>query len=84
MGKGEIVRYKQFLLFPQCSQKTCTADTYKPGLVLERVKHNIGQSYKEKALTNRNHKKCISLTLSETTNFRLFQIERVCRLQFQI
>ena len=24
--KGEIVRYKQFLLFPQCFQKTCTAD----------------------------------------------------------
>ena len=25
-----------------------------------------------------------SLTLSQTTNFRLFQIERVCRRQFQI
>ena len=23
-GKGEIARYKQFLLFPQCFQKTCT------------------------------------------------------------
>ena len=27
VGKGEIARYKQFLLFPQCFQKTCTADT---------------------------------------------------------
>ena len=27
MGKGEIARYEQFLLFPQCFQKTCTADT---------------------------------------------------------
>ena len=26
-GKGGIVRYKQFLLFPQRFQKTCTADT---------------------------------------------------------
>ena len=26
-GKGEIARYEQFLLFPQCFQKTCTADT---------------------------------------------------------
>ena len=26
VGKGEIARYKQFLLFPQCFQKTCTAD----------------------------------------------------------
>ena len=25
--KEEIVRYKQFLLFPQCFQKSCTADT---------------------------------------------------------
>ena len=27
VGKGEITRYEQFLLFPQCFQKSCTADT---------------------------------------------------------
>ena len=27
VGKGEIARYEQFLLFPQCFQKTDTADT---------------------------------------------------------
>ena len=27
VGKGEIAFYKQFLLFPQCFQKNCTADT---------------------------------------------------------
>ena len=26
MGKGEIAHYMQFLLFPLCFQKTCTAD----------------------------------------------------------
>ena len=26
-GKGEITHYEQFLLFPQCFYKTCTADT---------------------------------------------------------
>ena len=26
-GKGEIARYEQFLLFPQCLQSTCTEDT---------------------------------------------------------
>ena len=26
-GKGEIARYEQFLLFPRCFDKTCTADT---------------------------------------------------------
>ena len=38
VGKGEIACYEQFLLFPQCFQETGTADTYKPGLVWERVK----------------------------------------------
>ena len=27
VGKGEIARYEQFLLFPHCFQKTYTADT---------------------------------------------------------
>ena len=27
VGKGENARYEQFLLFPPCFQKTCTADT---------------------------------------------------------
>ena len=27
VGKGEIARDEQFLLFPQCFEKTCTADT---------------------------------------------------------
>ena len=27
VGKGEIARYEQFLLFPKCFQKTCTVDT---------------------------------------------------------
>ena len=26
-GKGEIAHYEQFLFFPQCLQRTCTADT---------------------------------------------------------
>ena len=27
VGKGEIARYEQFLLFPMCFRKTYTADT---------------------------------------------------------
>ena len=27
VGKGEIAHYEQFLLFPQCFQKTWTPDT---------------------------------------------------------
>ena len=37
VGKGEIARYEQFLLFPKCFQTTCTADTLKHGLVWEMV-----------------------------------------------
>ena len=33
LGKGEIAHYEQFLLFPQCFQKTHTADMSKQGLV---------------------------------------------------
>ena len=37
VGKAEIACYKQFLLFLQCFQKTCSADTKKPGFVWEMV-----------------------------------------------
>ena len=33
VGKKEIAHDKQFLLFPQCFQKACTADVQKQGLV---------------------------------------------------
>ena len=36
--KEKLLVNEQFLLFPQCFQKTYTADTLKPGLVWERVK----------------------------------------------
>ena len=42
MGKEEIAHYEQFLLFPQRFQKTCPADTYKPGLVWESI-NNLSQ-----------------------------------------
>ena len=29
VGKGEIARYEQFLLFPQCFRKLSNADTLK-------------------------------------------------------
>ena len=37
VGKGEIARYEQFLLFPLCFQTTCIEDTYQQGFVWERV-----------------------------------------------
>ena len=37
MGKGEIARYEQFLLFPQCFQKACFPGTSKGVIVWEWV-----------------------------------------------
>ena len=38
LGKGEIARYKQFLLFPQCFQKACFPEASKGVIVWEWVK----------------------------------------------
>ena len=38
VGKGEIARNEQFLLFPPCFQTISDVDTLKPGFVWERVK----------------------------------------------
>ena len=37
VGKGEIARYKQFLLFPQCFQKACFPGASKGVIVREWV-----------------------------------------------
>ena len=38
MGKGEIARYEQFLLFPQCFQRACFPWASKGVIVWEWVK----------------------------------------------
>ena len=37
VGKGEIARYEQFLLFPQCFQKACSQGVSKGVIVWEWV-----------------------------------------------
>ena len=37
VGKGEIARFEQFLLFPQCFQKACFTGTSKGVIVWEWV-----------------------------------------------
>ena len=41
MGKGEIARYEQFLLFPQCFQNACFPGVSKGVIVWEWVKANL-------------------------------------------
>ena len=38
--KEKLLITSKFLLFPQCFQKACTADMYKPRLVWEMVHQN--------------------------------------------
>ena len=40
VGKGEIARHKQFLLFPQCFQKACFPGASKVVIVWEWVNHH--------------------------------------------
>ena len=40
MGKGDIARYEQFLLFPQCFQKACFPGASKGEVVWDWVKHD--------------------------------------------
>ena len=40
MGKGEIARNEQFLLFPQCFQKACFPEASKGVIVWEWVNYN--------------------------------------------
>ena len=41
VGKGEIARYEQFLLFPQCFQQACFPGASKGVIVWEWVKSKI-------------------------------------------
>ena len=41
VGKGEIARYEQFLLFPQCFQKACFPGASKGVIAWEWVKQDI-------------------------------------------
>ena len=66
MGKGEIARYEQFLLFPQSFQKVCFPGASKGVIVWEWDKPSKG-SY--------------NLTLYQTPNFGLAQIQSICRQQ---
>ena len=72
VGKGEIAYCEQFLLFPQCFQKTCTSDTFKPGLIRETVK-----------ATKFSMTLSIFQVFTKQQNFRLFQIESICRQQIK-
>ena len=50
MGKGEIARFEQFLLFPQCFQKACFPGESKGVIVWEWVTHIYFTSIEKQVL----------------------------------
>ena len=51
MGKGEIARYEQFLLFPQCFQKACFLGVSKGVIVWEWV-NPLTHNFEREAFEN--------------------------------
>ena len=94
MGKGEIAQNEQFRLFPKCFLPN-NFRSVSLNLKLSSTNFLIWTSLKFviwwRAKTSwllQTFDFCFwvrsILTLSQTTNFRLFQTQRVCRRQIQI
>ena len=68
--------------FTKC-QSFCTDNEDNVGALPRHFPENSPANNAENSPVN-NAKKTAQLILSQTTNFTLFQTERVCRRQFQI
>ena len=66
MGKGEIARFEQFLLFPQCFQKARFPGASKGVIVWEWVKRAFGELYN---VLQEEFNKILS---QQSTNVRFF------------
>ena len=74
VGKGEIARYEQFLLYPQCFQKACFPGASKGVIVWEWVK--VSSSSKTSLDTLLNSKQFHKLTtLKEKAHKNLLEKE---------
>ena len=79
MGKEEIARNEQFLLFPQCfllNQKIVS-----PFVNIFDILSLFAAKFEEPKI-GLSGKGLSKVTLSHTTNFRSYQTETVCRRQF--
>ena len=89
MGKGEIARHEQFLLFPQCFQKACFPGASKGVTVWEWVNKEsqsfvtiiIGSVHNTAKILIQNseseqavHKSCLLCVLQQNTCNYLFTI----------
>ena len=89
VGKGEIARDEQFLLFPQCfrlNRITVSPFVHIFDIIslfaVELEEPKVGISGKGLRPTRVKSVNWTDITLSQRTDFKLFQIETVCRRQF--
>ena len=96
MGKGEIARYEQFLLFPQCFQKASFPGVSNSVIVWEWVEYNTsvvmvlaiqpgGPGSNPDWTLNFCHAFIhffLRYELDQTTNFGLDQITSIYRRQY--
>ena len=68
LGKGEIARCEQFLLFPQCFQKACFPGASKGVVVWEWVERIPGSHIYECQIIDVLKIQRISLTLEEPSH----------------
>ena len=75
VGKGEIARYEQFLLFPQCFQKACFPGASKGVVVWEWVKLPNGYFLFQTDLKNTTGSHRVKKNMPASTIFRhVFQV----------
>ena len=80
VGKGEIARYEQFLLFPQCFQKACFPGASKGVIVWEWVKGPfyprnellVSQSRFYGALIRQKKNSCVSGDPTDPTKWPMY------------
>ena len=79
MGKGEIARYEQFLLFPQCFQKACFPGASKGVIVWEWVNLTIHMTFPSLAcfVVNENY-----LTQIVASNYKNILMHRENQQKF--
>ena len=87
VGKGENAGFQQFHLFPECFQKASFSGSLKVGIVWLRVNTVFSSDEMDNIIQICYCKLKLSahtlLTLSQTTNFRLFQTQEFTDANFE-
>ena len=74
VGKGEIARYEQFLLFPLCFQKACFSGASKGIIVWEWVKETTTNEYLQLLVKSKSMGAFVRTSKSSVTGLRTLKV----------